>query len=238
MERCEGLLLGGRVHYVQAAEGFRTGIEPVLLAAAIEARPGERVLEGGTGAGAALLCLAHRVPGITGRGIERDPAIAALARENLAANGFADIDIQVDDLESSRIAPGYDHAFANPPYHLPGTVSPQASREKAKRGPVGLLERWITALAAPLRHRGTLTLILPAARLPEALTAMAAADCGAMTILPLWPKAGRPAKLTLLRGVRARRSPCRLLPGLVLHAESGFTPAAEAILRDGATLIS
>ena len=44
-----GHLLDGRVRYAQPAKGFRSGIEPVLLAASIPARAGQRVLEGGTG---------------------------------------------------------------------------------------------------------------------------------------------------------------------------------------------
>ena len=54
MEVTQGHLLGGRVRYAQPRSGFRSGIEPVLLAAAVPARPGERVLEAGSGAGAAL----------------------------------------------------------------------------------------------------------------------------------------------------------------------------------------
>ena len=71
-----------------AAEGAETatndgvGIEPVLLAATIPARPGQVVLEGGTGAGAAMLCLAARVPGLRGVGLERQPPLAALAAAN------------------------------------------------------------------------------------------------------------------------------------------------------------
>ncbi|HJS85951.1 MAG TPA: SAM-dependent methyltransferase, partial [Acetobacteraceae bacterium] len=61
MDVTGGTLLGGRVRYAQPAEGFRSGIEPVLLAAAVPARPGECVLEGGSGAGAGLLCLAARI---------------------------------------------------------------------------------------------------------------------------------------------------------------------------------
>ena len=60
MDTTEGTLLGGRVRYAQPARGYRTGIEPVLLAAAVPAVPGQAVLEAGTGAGAALLCLAAR----------------------------------------------------------------------------------------------------------------------------------------------------------------------------------
>jgi tRNA1(Val) A37 N6-methylase TrmN6 len=53
----------------------------------------------------------------------------------------------------------------------------------------------------------------------------------------LWPKAGKEAKLLLVRGVKGGRGPSRLLPGLVLHEPDGrYTEAAEAVLRDGAVL--
>ena len=86
MRTTAGGLLDGRVRYDQPVDGYRTGLEPVLLAAAVPARTGQRVLEAGTGAGAGLLCLAARVPGVMGVGIEADADMAALARCNLAAN--------------------------------------------------------------------------------------------------------------------------------------------------------
>ncbi len=48
----EDHLLGGRVRYTQPRDGLRAAIDPILLAAAVPARPGDRLLEGGTGAGA------------------------------------------------------------------------------------------------------------------------------------------------------------------------------------------
>ncbi len=58
-----------------------------------------------------------------------------------------------------------------------------------------------------------------------------------MTLLPLWPRAGRAAKLVILRALRGGRGPMRLLPGLVLHAPAGgFSAQAEAVLRGGAAL--
>jgi tRNA1(Val) A37 N6-methylase TrmN6 len=51
----DGHLLGGRVIYRQPATGFRSSIEPVLLAASVPSTPGEHILEAGTGHGAALL---------------------------------------------------------------------------------------------------------------------------------------------------------------------------------------
>lgn len=233
-----GTLLGGRVHHAQPETGHRTGIEPVLLAASIPARQGDFVVEGGTGSGAGLLCLAARVAGIAGAGIERDPAMAAVARANVTANGFDSLAIVEADLTHWQAAGVVDHAFANPPWHdAAGTASPDAQREAAKRGAPGLLAAWAAALARPLRWHGTLTLIFHTAVLQEAMAACIEAGCGSLAVLPLWPKTGRPAKLLLLRAIKGGRGPCRMLPGLVLHEPDGrFTAPADAILSGGAAL--
>lgn len=233
-----GHLLGGRVRYAQLRTGFRTGLEPVLLAAAVPARAGERVLEAGSGAGAGLLCLAARVPGVTGVGVERDAAQVAVAAANAAANGWNSLSFVAAEIERAEALGTFDHALSNPPYHAPeGTRSPQPEREAAKRRHESLLAEWAASLAARLHHGGTLTLILPAGVVPQALAALAAARCPARALLPLWPRTGQAAKLVLLQGVKDGRTPLRLLAGLVLHAEGGgFTAAAEAVLRDGTAL--
>ena len=233
-----GHLLGGRVSYTQPAEGYRSGIEPVLLAAAVPARLGERVLEGGAGAGAALLCLAARVPGLHGVGVEREAVLVTLAEQNAIANRQPDVRFIGADMATFSDVGWFDHAMANPPYHAPaGTASPVPARQAAKRGHPGLVAMWAAVLARHLRPRGTLTFILASAILPAAMTALADADCPPVALLPLWPKSGRPAKLVLLQGAKGSRSPLRVLPGLVLHEPDGaFTPQAEAILRHGQVL--
>jgi tRNA1Val (adenine37-N6)-methyltransferase len=236
-ELTRGTLLGGRVRHDQPVGGHRTGIEPVLLAAAVRAHAGERVLEGGTGVGTALLCLATRVAGIEGVGIERDAALVAVARANAAANGFDALTFIAGALGDGVDGP-FDHAMANPPWHAAeGTASPDPGRETARRGESGLIEAWAKALVAPVRDRGTLTFVTAAAQLAECLSALTAARCGSPTVFPLWPKDGKPAKLVMVRGVKGGRGPCRLLPGLILHRLDGrYTEAAEAVLRDGAAL--
>lgn len=235
MKTTDGTLLGGRVVYAQPALGFRSGIEPVLLAAAIPARPGETVLEAGTGAGAALLCLAARVSGLLALGIERDPALATLATRNAHANGMDGVHFIAADVAALPLRPGCDHAFANPPYHLDGgTPSPFEQRRVAKQADATLFARWAAAMAGVLRHRGTLTLIVPAAAVPACMAAMTDSGCPPDALLPLWPKPGTGSKLALLRGVKAGRGPFRILPGIVLHrADGSFTDEAEAVLRDG-----
>ncbi len=234
----EGTLLGGRVRFAQPVQGYRVAIDPVLLAAAVPAAPGQHVLEGGLGAGAAALCLLARVPGACVTGIEIDPTLAAIAARNAAANEAA---LTVETADLLRFRQGrFDHAMANPPYQRSdsGSASPVPSRRRADREATpDALAAWVGALSRRLTPRGTLTLVLPAARLSDAAQAMRAAGLGAIVLLPLWPHAGEAANRVLLQGRKAARGPDRVLPGLVLHQADGrFTPDAQAVLRDGAPL--
>lgn len=229
-----GTLLGGRLQYRQTEAGHRSGIEPILLAAAIPAYPGERILEAGTGAGAALLCLGYRVAGIIGVGIERDPDLAWLAAANFGANAMSNVGAITADVTRIPLAGGFDHCFANPPWRSPlDTGSPDPARRRAHRASMGLLGTWASALAAQLKPRGSLTFIVPAASLDECIIGMRQADCASCRILPLWPRAGRPAKLVIIQSRKRARGPAALLSGLVLHAASGYTCDTESILRDG-----
>jgi tRNA1(Val) A37 N6-methylase TrmN6 len=234
-----GTLLDGRVHYAQPKTGYRTGLEPVILAACIPARAGDTVLEAGTGAGAGLLCLTTRVTGVRGLGIERDAGQAALARANASANGFAGITVVQDDLLAWQPDGVFDHAFANPPWHdAGGTASPNALRRGSKQARPGLLAEWVLAMARGLRHRGTVTLILPAARLADGMAALAGACGDDIRLLPLWPKSGVAAKIIVLQGVAGGHGASTVCPGLVLHgADGAYTDAAQAILRGGAALM-
>jgi tRNA1(Val) A37 N6-methylase TrmN6 len=235
--RTHGHLLDGRVRYAQPAEGYRSGIEPVLLAAAVPARPGQRVLEAGSGAGATLLCLAARIGGVQATGIELDPELVALARDNAAANDRAGVQFIAADIAAPPPLGEFDHACANPPYHIAaGTRPADRTRDRAKHGGAGLLRGWVQALAAALRPRGTLTLILPSVQLPEACAELGAAKCSPAILLPLWPKARRQAKLAIVQGIKGGAE-FRVLPGLVLHeADGAFTAEAQKILRDGEPL--
>lgn len=235
----EGGLLGHRLTYRQFLHGHRSGFEPVLLAACVPARPGALVLEAGTGAGAALLCLGARVPGFRGVGVERDAALARLANENFTLNGFSEISaIQGDAAALPFAAQTFDHVLANPPWFAaPNTASPDAMRDLAHRAGAETLSTWLAELGRVVKPKGSLSLILPAASFAEAAAGLVAQKCGGITLLPLWPRAGTPAKMAVLFAIKASRAGAKILPGLVLHDASGITPAAQAVLRDGAGLL-
>ncbi|WP_137177359.1 methyltransferase domain-containing protein [Roseomonas sp. AR75] len=235
----EDRLLDGRVRLRQPRQGLRAGHDAVLLAAAVPARPDESVLELGCGTGAAFLCLAARVPGLAVVAVEREPELAALARENAALNGLADrvtvIEGDVADPALRRALPRCAHGFANPPYWDAGTAPPTRLRSAATHAEAGL-DAWTACLAAAVAHRGSATLILPAARFADGLAALAEAGFGSPALLPLWPRPESLARRVLVAARRGGKGPGRILPGLVLHAQAGDSPAALAILRDAAAL--
>jgi tRNA1(Val) A37 N6-methylase TrmN6 len=235
----DDLLRGGRVRLRQPVRGFRAGLDAVLLAAFVPARPGERVLEAGCGSGAAFLCLAARVPGLAVTAVERQPEMAALARENAAANGTAATveEGDVADIALARRLGPVAHAFANPPYWPGGTPPPGAIRRAATHEGSAGLEAWARFLAAALKDGGTASLVLPAARFDAGIAALRQAGCGATTLLPLAPREGQPAKRVLVRARRGGRGPATLLPPFALHEADGrFTAAAESVLRDAAPI--
>lgn len=237
--------LGGRVRLRQPRDGYRAATDPVFLAAACPALPGAHVLELGCGVGAAALCLAARVPDLRLVGVERQPAYAALAREN-AATARADLQVVEADLAALPAAlrqVQFDHVIANPPYFAAGDGSEakDAGREAANREATPLAS-WVATARARLKPGGWLTMIHLAERLPDCLTALAD-GFGAITVLPLQPRPLRPASRVVIRARRAARTPFMLLAPFLVHEGAAhradapdFTTAAKAVLRDGAPL--
>ncbi len=241
-EVSEDRLLGGRVRLRQPKGGYRVAIDPVLLAASIRARPGERLADLGCGVGAAALCLLVRLPGIEVVGLEIQDELAALARANASANGLGEafrvFAGDVRDPPPALAAGSFDQVLCNPPYHRAAAGRPPSSpgRALASQETGTRLEDWIESSLRLLRHKGRLTFIHRADRLDELYAALAG-RAGGIDLLPLWPDRKRPAKRVIVTARKGVAAPGRLLQGLVLHGPDGaFTAEATAILRQAAPL--
>jgi len=242
MDVTEDRLLNGRARLRQPARGYRAGMDAALLAAACDARPGERVLEAGCGAGGALVAAAIRRDGALFTGIERDPDAAALAHENVSLNGLAGrMSVIAGDVQNGFRALGlqpFDAVMANPPFFDdPAELRGPAPEKTGAWMADGGLEAWTGFLLKAVREGGAITIIHRADRLAD-LLALLAPKAGSFRIRPIQPHADEPAKRVLLRAVKTGKAPLVLLPPLVLHdrTEAKHTPEAEAILRGEAAL--
>jgi tRNA1(Val) A37 N6-methylase TrmN6 len=235
-------LLGERLVLRQSRDGYRAGMDAALLAAACDARAGQRVIEAGCGPGAALLAAAARRPEATFAGIERDETALELARENVALNSLSDrIEVLAGDVAQpfSRLGlKPFDAAVANPPFFDDETAlrGPAPARRAAWIADEGLAA-WTGFLLKAVREGGTITVIHRADRLGD-LLALLGDKAGSFRIRPIQPFADAPAKRVLVRAIKTGKAPLVLLPALVLHERGGakHTVEVEAILRGEAEL--
>src|SRR5438477_10076232 len=132
----EDRLLGGRIRRTQLAMGYRVAMDPVFLAAAVPAEPHQLVLDVGCGAGAAMLCLAARVPHLRVVGLEMQRDLVRLAGDNVILNGLeARISVMIGDLlqPPPRLSPGaFDRVMANAPFNQRGHAASVPTDRKAE----------------------------------------------------------------------------------------------------------
>jgi tRNA1(Val) A37 N6-methylase TrmN6 len=247
LQTTEDAFLGGALNIPQTRGGSRAGLDAVFLAAACPAAPGERVLDAGTGSGIVALAVARRVAGVAVTGVEIEAGLVQLAQSNAARNGLGDrVTIAQGDVTgpATALAPAglalesFDHVLANPPFLSTGEarLPPEPMRRRAHALAPNELARWIKFLAAFCKPKGTATIIHRADALPQLLSHLEG-RFGGLTLYPLYPREGEPASRLLIQGRKASRAPLTLARGMVLHgADNAFTPAAAAILRDGAPL--
>jgi tRNA1(Val) A37 N6-methylase TrmN6 len=225
---------------MQPERGYRAGMDAALLAAAVEARPGERLIEAGCGAGAVLMQMAKRRPGVGLTGLEREADAAGLARWNATING-APAEIINDDVSAGFRRLGlerFDWAVSNPPFFDDANAlrAPAEGKRAAWMADDGL-KAWTDFLLAATKDGGRIVVIHRADRLAD-LLALLGAKAGSFAIRSVQPRADGDAKRVLVQAVRGGKAPLRLLPPLVLHdrSDAKHAPEAEAILRGEASL--
>ena len=233
--------LGGKVTVLQPKQGYRAAVDPVLLAASVDAQTGDSVLELGCGVGVALLCLSRRVPGLSAAGLEIQPELARLARENAALNGF-EIDVTVGNVADAP-APlrqmRFNHVIANPPYHKLGSgLPPDNENRRLAETEYVPLACWTRFAARRLRPGGTMLMILPPARLSDFLSELPP-SVGGVQVKPVRPRANSDANRVLLKARKGSSAAFRLAADFILHAGEGndFSADANSVLREGRELV-
>ncbi|GAA3839152.1 methyltransferase [[Pseudomonas] carboxydohydrogena] len=239
----EDAFLAGRLTLRQFRRGHRAGHDAILLAAAVPAHAGERIVEFGSGVGAAGLALARRVEGMDLTLVEIDSTLVDLAQTNAAANDIVaraivlDIGASAAAFADAGLPPDHaDHVMMNPPFHAADRhrASPDEGRRTAHLDMGETLDVWSKAARRILKPGGCLTLIWRADELDRVLGALER-GFGAVEVIAVHPKPDAAAIRVLVRAIKGSHAPLRILPGLVLNDRQGRpTPAAEHVLHGNA----
>lgn len=157
---------------IQQPRYFCIGSDSVLLADFVSIKPGEAVLEAGSGNGGLLLLLYAKEPLAEYTGVEVMPKCADLAIRNMKLNALAEkIKIVTADFRdfARQNLQVYDKIVCNPPYFPEKNcrLSSVAERAAARFELNGNLEEFFAAAKKALKENGSFYLVIPSERLPE-----------------------------------------------------------------------
>ncbi len=244
-ELTEDKLLGGKVVIFQPKKGYRVAVDSCLLAAAVPAKAGDRVLDLGVGTGAVSLCIRARVPKTQIVGIDKNTGYLELAQKSVAKNGWEkSIDLHFGDVcKPPRIleAGSFDYVVANPPYFDEEAYfkSPNNGKSEAHANHGSKLMDWVKCAKLFLKPEGQFFVIFPSDK-EEILTTALKAEFNEIRLFRVFSS----TETTPIRLIAAAKA-VPLAETLVLEAgalhirdEKGdYTPTARGILWDGHQLV-
>jgi tRNA1Val (adenine37-N6)-methyltransferase len=233
-------LLGGRVTLIQPRRGFRSSLDPVLLARFLAA-PYGRFLDIGCGTGALSFSLLAGDARATGVGVELQPRLARLTALGCERNGVGDRFTLIEgDVRTAATSAGlapesFDLVATNPPFRRVerGQSSPHAERAVANHEVTLTLAEWLDVARRAVRPDGRVGVVYAAERLPELLAGMSERDLTPVRLRAVHPFVDRAAVRVLVEAQRGSRRPLSVEAPLVLHVGDPprFTDETRALLE-------
>jgi tRNA1Val (adenine37-N6)-methyltransferase len=220
-------LRAGDLQIVQAVNGYRFSLDPILLCHFAAVGAAEQVVDLGTGSGVIPLLLARLTQASKLVGLELQPAQAARAQKSVALNGLQQrVEIIQGDLRQvRRLLPAgeTDLVIANPPYRRPGSgrISPDDERAQARHELAGGLQDFVSATGWLLADRGRFAIIYLVERLPELLARMAEQKIEPKRLRMIHPRVQEPAKMVLVEGRKNGRPGMSVEAPLYIYKTSG-----------------
>ena len=217
----------GGFSLLQARNGYRYSLDPVLLVGFVGPARARRVLDLGTGAGVIPLLLSADDSVAEVVGLELQHGLAERARRNVELNGLADrLRIVEGDLRRIRdLFPveSFDMVISNPPYRRPesGRIAPQDERAAARHELAGGLVDFLAAASYLLCNGGRFAVIYLAERLAELLDGMRAFRLEPKRLRCVHSRAGEAARLVLVEGRKCGGPGMVVEPPLHVYRSAG-----------------
>lgn len=225
-ERLDDLQLGG-LYLIQNPGRFCFGVDAVLLSDFARVKPGETVLDMGTGNGIIPILLSAKTEGKHFTGLEIQADTAEMARRSVAYNNLEErINIVTGDIKEAAelFRPAFfDVITVNPPYMLAqhGLTNLEDAKTIARHEILCSLDDILRESMKLLQDKGRFYMIHRPFRLAEILIKMNAYKIEAKRLQFVHPYIDKEPTMVLIEGVRGARSRVTVEPPVIMYRRDG-----------------
>jgi len=216
---CVDAFLDGRLRLIQSKNGYRFSIDAVFLSTFVSIRPGDRVVDLGTGCGVMPLILLLQTSVDRVVGLEIQEELASQAARNALLNRLGSrMDVVIGDiLHPPLVEACADVVICNPPYRkrLSGRINPDPRRAIARHEILASIDDILSAAQRLLKKKGRFAFIYPATRLAEVFGLLRRFDLEPKRLQINYPDLNSGAKLILMEAVLGARPGLEVLPPLL-----------------------
>ena len=225
-ERIDDLQRSG-LKIIQNSKRFCFGMDAVLLSGFVRAKPGDHVLDLGTGTGIIPILLSAKTQAEKLTGLEIQQASAEMAERSVALNALTGrIDIVTGDIREAKALFGasvFDVVTTNPPYMIAehGLKNPTDEKSIARHEVLCTLEDVISQAAAVLKPGGHFYMVHRPFRLAAIMTLMCAFRLEPKRMRLVYPYADKEPVMVLVEGVRGGNPRMQVEKPLIIYSEPG-----------------
>jgi len=232
-------LYDGHLRCRQLSSGYRFSLDAVLLGNFISPRPQDHILDLGCGCGIVSLILAYRWPSCHLTGLEVQPDLVELARENVFLNRWQErITVLQGDLRrmNKSIPLGqFDWVVSNPPYRKSGTGRQNQEQQQlvARHEIMADVAAVVKSAARALKNRGRAAFIYPAARGATLLFELKKQGLEPKRMQIVFSFPGSPSTLLLVEALKGGGEELTVLPPFYVYREQQgeYSPEMAACYR-------
>ena len=225
---------------IQSEEGFRYGIDAVLLSGFARVKPGEKVLDMGTGTGILPILLAAKTEGESFTGLEIQEKSAEMAGRSVAYNHLEGrVRIVAGDIKEAGAIFGpasFDVVVSNPPYMTGshGLVNPNEAEAVARHEVLCTLEDLVRETAAVLTSRGRFYLVHRPFRLAEIMGMLMKYRLEPKRMRLVYPYVDKEPNMVLLEACKGGNPRIQVeRPLIVYERPNVYTDEIREIYGDG-----
>ena len=221
-ERLDDLQIGG-LELIQNPAGFCFGVDAVFLSDFVKVKPGETVLDLGTGNGIIPILLSAKTGGKKFTGLEIQENTADMARRSVAYNHLEErVDIVTGDIKEAAeiFKPAFfDVITINPPYMLSqhGLRNPDDAKAIARHEVLCTLDDILRESMRLLQDKGRFYMIHRPFRLTEIMIKMNHYKIEPKRIQFIHPYIDKEPVLVLIEGVRGARPRVTVEPPIIIY---------------------